>query len=248
MPGLAAVPDLERELDALYTLPLEEFTKARNDLAARLRRAHQAEKADVVKALRKPSLVAWAANRLARERPRQLTDLLEAGVQLRETQQQALRGRAGGAEVGDASAAEREALHALLAAARPLLGGRATPQLLERLARTLRAAAVDDEAAALLRRGRLTEELEAVGFGPLEPVTPQRRPRDEVTRVARERVATLRAEARRAAGDARAAEEAAAAADREAAARRAEAEEKRVRAEEAATVLAAAEADLRERR
>jgi hypothetical protein len=32
------VPDLERELDALYQLPLEEFTKARNSLASRLKR------------------------------------------------------------------------------------------------------------------------------------------------------------------------------------------------------------------
>ena len=36
---LAAVPDLEQELDGLYALPLEEFTKARNDLAARLKQA-----------------------------------------------------------------------------------------------------------------------------------------------------------------------------------------------------------------
>lgn len=248
MPGLAAVPDLERELDALYALPLEQFTKARNDLVARLRKAHQGDAAEQVKALRKPSVVAWTANRLARERARQVTDLLEAGTRLRRTQQQALGGRSGGDELADASAAEREALHTLLAASRSLLGDRATPQLLERLARTLRAAAVDDAAATLLRRGRLSEELEAVGFGPLEPVTPRRNPRDDVARAARERVTALRTEARRAAAEARAAEEAADAAEREAQARRADAEQKRIRAEEAATELAAAETDLRARR
>jgi hypothetical protein len=41
MRPLAAVPDLDAELDALYSLPLEEFTKARNDLASRLKKAHR---------------------------------------------------------------------------------------------------------------------------------------------------------------------------------------------------------------
>ena len=66
MPPLAAVPDLERELDALYALPLEEFTKARNDLAARLRKAHQSEASDTIHALKKPTVAAWSANRLAK--------------------------------------------------------------------------------------------------------------------------------------------------------------------------------------
>ena len=36
VPPLAAVPDLDRELDDLYALPLEEFTRTRNDLARRI--------------------------------------------------------------------------------------------------------------------------------------------------------------------------------------------------------------------
>jgi ElaB/YqjD/DUF883 family membrane-anchored ribosome-binding protein len=89
---LAAVPDLEQELDGLYALPLEEFTKARNDLAARLRQAHQNEAADLVRSLKKPSVVAAAANRLAREEPHQVVGLLAAGERLREAQQRALSG------------------------------------------------------------------------------------------------------------------------------------------------------------
>ncbi|MDX6566513.1 MAG: hypothetical protein QOE10_2175, partial [Gaiellales bacterium] len=54
MRPLAAVPDLEHELDALYALPLEEFTKARNDLVSRLKKAHQDEVAAEVRALKKP--------------------------------------------------------------------------------------------------------------------------------------------------------------------------------------------------
>jgi hypothetical protein len=65
-PPLASVPDLDRELDALYDLPLEEFTKARNDLANRLRKAHQSEAAAEVRGLKKPSVVAGAENGIAR--------------------------------------------------------------------------------------------------------------------------------------------------------------------------------------
>ena len=69
--SLAAVPNLESELDGLYALPLAQFTKARNDLAARLRKAHQDDVAAAVRALKKPSTVASVANSLARERPKQ---------------------------------------------------------------------------------------------------------------------------------------------------------------------------------
>ena len=82
MPPLASVPDLEHELDSLYALPLAEFTKARNDLAARLKRAHQAEAALAVRALKKPTAVAWAANHLARAVPDQVASLHERGVNL----------------------------------------------------------------------------------------------------------------------------------------------------------------------
>ncbi|MFL5711221.1 MAG: hypothetical protein ACJ77W_04985, partial [Chloroflexota bacterium] len=77
-PPLAAVPDLDRELDELYGKPLEDFTKARNDLAARLKRAHQAEAADAIRALKKPSLAAWSANQLARREPELVRELLDA--------------------------------------------------------------------------------------------------------------------------------------------------------------------------
>ena len=247
-PPLAAVPDLERELDALYDLPLEEFTKARNGLASRLKNAHQADVAAEVRALKKPSAVAWAANSLARSDPKLVGDLLTAGERLRETQQRSLRGDAGAEEVGEAAAAERGAVQALLTAARKRHGTRATPTLLNRLAQTLRAAAVDDQGRLLLERGRLTEELKAVGFGPLEAVKQPRRRGDEVARAARERVSVLRAEARRLAAEAREADMAAGQAERARTILVEEAGEKRAAAELAAGELATAEDELRKRR
>jgi hypothetical protein len=246
---LAAVPDLEHELDELYALPLDQFTKVRNDLARRLKQAHQDEAAATVKALRKPSVVAWTANQLARSESKLVEALLDAGERLRDAQQRALAGRAPPDEVNDAAAAERDAVRTLLAAARNLEGGRTTASLLDRLSRTLRAAAVEPEGRALLARGRLTDELEAVGFGPLEAVTPRaRRGPDEVAAAARERVKELRAEARRLAHEAGEAERAAAAAAREAEELADEAREKRAEAERAATDLADAEEALRRRR
>ena len=247
-PPLAPVPDLEHELDVLYDLPLEEFTKARNDLATRLRKAHQSDAAGEVRALKKPTVVAWAANRLVRDEPKLTTELLDAGEALRETQQRALAGKAKPDEVGAAAAAERDAIRSLLAAARKHLGGRATPPLLDKLAQTLRAAAVDDSARKLLEHGRLSEELKAVGFGPLEAVTPAKRGGDEVARAARERVSALRAEARRLTAEARAAEREADEAARVSEALRAEAQDKRDEAERVATELAEAEEALRSRR
>jgi hypothetical protein len=246
---LAAVPDLEHELDGLYALPLEEFTKARNDLAARLKKAHQTEAADLVRALKKPSVVAAAANRLARDEPQQIVTLLAAGERLRDAQQRALAGKATADEVNEAATAERDAVRALLASGRRQLGERSSAALLDRLGQTLRAAAVDDEGRKLLERGRLTEELKAVGFGPLEAVKPtRRRSGDEVARAARERVSALRAEARTLASDAHVAEEAALQAQRAAELLAEEAEQKRADAERAAAELAEAEAALRSRR
>ncbi|MDX6450404.1 MAG: hypothetical protein QOH16_453 [Gaiellaceae bacterium] len=248
-PPLASVPDLDRELDALYDLPLEEFTKARNDLAGRLRKAHQSEASAEVRALKKPSVVAWAANRLARDEPKLTTALLEAGERLRETQQRALAGNAKQDEVTEAVAVERETIRGLLTAARKRFGERANAALLDKLSQTLRAAAVDTNARLLLERGRLTEELQAVGFGPLEAVKPAAaRQGDELGRAARERVSTLRADARRLSAEAQDAERELEEAEQALAALREEAQQKRADASRVAAELAEAEDALRDRR
>ncbi|MEA2426240.1 MAG: hypothetical protein QOH13_2650 [Thermoleophilaceae bacterium] len=247
-PPLASVPDLDRELDALYDLPLEEFTKARNDLAGRLRKAHQSEASSEVRALKKPTVVAWAANRLARDEPKLTAALLEAGERLRETQQRAIAGNAKQDEVTEAAAAERETIRGLLTAARKRFGDRANAALLDKLSQTLRAAAVDTTARQLLERGRLTEELQAVGFGPLEAVKPAARQGDEVGRAARERVSTLRADARRLSADAQQAEREIEEAEQALDALREEAKQKRADASRVAAELAEAEDALRDRR
>ena len=251
MPPLAAVPNLDRELDELYGLPLDEWTRARNDLATRLKKAHQTEQSEQVRGLRKPSVVAWAVNQLARREPKRVEALLRAGERLRAAQEQALRGKAAASDVNAAARAERDAVRDLVFAARDVLeeaGHAASPATLDRVSQTLRAGAVDERGRELLTRGRFDEELKGVGFGTLTAVEPAARPRTDELKAARERVKELRAEARRLAAEAREAETEAARLERDAEHARERAQSKREEADAAATKLADAEAALSRRR
>jgi hypothetical protein len=173
--ALAAVPDLEQELDRLYALKPEEFTAARNDLAGRLRKAGQAETAEQVRALRKPNVPVWAVNQLVRRHPDEVAQLLSAGEQLRLAQREAFSGERGGETVREATAAERAAVRTLTRHAQSLLqaeGRSASHAALERIASTLRGAAVEPEAAPLLAAGRLAGEVGSTGFGTAAELAP----------------------------------------------------------------------------
>jgi hypothetical protein len=180
-PRLAVVPELDAELDRLYALPLEEFTAARNELATRLRKAGQTEAAESVKALRKPSVAVWTVNQLARRHPEEIEELIDSGTRLRDAQAQALRGT-GAETVREATTAERASLRKVTRLAEQVLseeGRPATAATLERIASTLRAAAVEPDAASLLAAGRLPDEVESAGFAALAAMAPpasKRRP------------------------------------------------------------------------
>jgi hypothetical protein len=164
---LAVVPELEEELDRLFALPPAEFTAARNDLARRLKQAGQKAISARVHELRKPTVPVWTVNQLARRHPKEVETLLEAVEELRSAQEDAL----GGGEperLRLATSAEREALRRLTQNANEFLsaeGHKPTAGVLERIASMLRAAALDPDGKELLAAGRLTEELEATGFG-----------------------------------------------------------------------------------
>src|SRR5204862_3818333 len=65
-----------------------------------------------------------------------------------------------------------DALGQLVRAAREELGGKPTEAVTAKIRQTLEAAAVDDQAAEDVRRGRLTKELEPAGFGTLAAHAP----------------------------------------------------------------------------
>jgi hypothetical protein len=154
-----------RAPEDLYGLPLEEFTPARDALAKELRAAGRKDEAAEVKSLRKPSLAAWALNRAARDHPDAIARLRAAGSDLRAAQTEAMSGDAGRLRpAGRAVAEEIDRVSGLAADALRAAGRPATPAQQEKLAATLRTAAVDDDAGDVLTRGVLVDDLEATGF------------------------------------------------------------------------------------
>lgn len=188
--------NLENELDRLYGLPPAEFTSARESLAKKLRADGDGAEAARVKTLRKPTAAAAVVNRLARDERMNVRALLTAGERLRDAQASLLRGGPPDA-VHKAANDERKAIAALLRAARKDSPGDA---VLRRVEETLRAAAVDEEARRLLELGRLTRELEPVGFGltgmtiALKPRRKKAVPPDPDARKRREEIARAKAE------------------------------------------------------
>jgi hypothetical protein len=168
---------VEQAADELYALPPGEFTRARDERAKALRKDGHREDADAVKALRKPTLAAWALNQLARRRPKDVERLLAAGEELRAAQEELLAGGDRKAFQG-AAAKERDQLATLAAEATSIAaeaGERASPGLEEKAAATLHAAALDEETGEQLRAGRLLREREAIGgFGAVTAAAPTR--------------------------------------------------------------------------
>jgi hypothetical protein len=159
----------EQDVERLFGLAPAAFVAARDEAARRLKREGDAEAAARVKALRRPSLSAWAVNQLARERRADLARLLEAGERLRAAHEAAVSG-AGATELRVATRAERQAVAGLLEAAVEVLtaaGHPATDATRDRIAATLHAAAADPVAAEQVGRGRLTHDLDPSGFGAL---------------------------------------------------------------------------------
>lgn len=164
-----------RAPEDLYGLPLEEFTPARDALAKELKAAGQKDAAAEVKRLRKPSLAAWALNRVARDDPEAVERLREAGADLRAAQEAVLSGDtpappglSGDAgrlrDAGRALAEEVDRVAALAGDVLQAAGRPVSAAQQEKVVSTLRTAAIDDEAGEVLARGVLVDELDATGF------------------------------------------------------------------------------------
>jgi hypothetical protein len=176
------------EADALYGLPDDEFTSARDALAKRLRAEKRREEADGVKALRRPSVAAGAINRAVREHG--ADEVLAAGEALRAAHEALLSGAGDAAAVREAMAREREAVREF---AHLALGGEASGTTEEKVRATLHAASVDDDVREALAAGRLEREAEA-GADPMALLAasagrgaakPDRSPRAKPNRPAR---------------------------------------------------------------
>jgi len=156
------------DADTLYGLPLDRFVAERGALAKALRAGGKREEASAVAGLRKPSVAAWAVNQLVRTQSGAVDELFDAGDALRRSQADLLAGRGDARALRAASEHERAAVDALVQSARGLLsseGHELSPAMVERVADTLHAAALDEDAREQVRHGRLERELRHVGLG-----------------------------------------------------------------------------------
>jgi hypothetical protein len=162
-----------KELDGLFQAPLEEFTSARNELAKKLRSDGEAEAADWVKGLAKPSRAAWLVNQVASRKPGEVAELLDTGRELRAAQEEMLAGSTDREKLRDAARREQRAVDSLLRTAEAI--GRehgVGSQILTRVGETLQAASTDPEVAEAIEAGRLTKEQRAASIGLVGPATP----------------------------------------------------------------------------
>ena len=151
--------DIERQIDALYQLPLEEFTPARNALAKALKRP-------AIKELEKPNIAAWAVNQLYWKQRATYDRLIKAAERLRGEHRKLLTGKA--ADIRDSEKTHREAIREAADRIRQLLtnSGHATSDAtMNAVQETL--AAVPTAAAP----GRLTRPLQPMGFEALSGVS-----------------------------------------------------------------------------
>lgn len=148
-------------MEELFRLPPSEFTAARDTLAKRLKAEGDKEAAAAVKALRRPTVAAWAVNQVALEQPELVEAVVAAGAALGAAQEELLAG--GGRDaLRSATAARRDAVAEATKAAVGLAGEAQR----DAITATFDAAATDEASAEAVRSGQLTKELEAPsGFG-----------------------------------------------------------------------------------
>jgi hypothetical protein len=154
---------IDAEIDALFRLPLGEFTGARNALAARLKKEGRALEAERVKALAKPPAPAWAVNQLYWQSPKEIGQLLAAGERVRKAQLGQLRN----ADLRGLLEQKKQILAALVSRASAILGEAglgASPDAMRRVAATLESLAVWGGADGAPKAGRLTADLDPPGF------------------------------------------------------------------------------------
>ena len=171
--GKGAERQLADEIDALFQIPLAEFTDARNALAARLKKNGHADAALEVKSIGKPSVSAWAVNQLYWRHRDAFDRLIATGEQFRKAQALQLSGKS--ADMRGPLEARRSALAELSRRAASVLrdaGSTPTPDAMRRITTTLEALSVYGGLADAPRAGRLASDVDPPGFETLAALVP----------------------------------------------------------------------------
>jgi hypothetical protein len=153
----------ESESADLYVLAPNDFTAARNTSVSEARKDGDTALATSLKKLRKPTVGAWLANLLARERAEELERLITLGGELRKG-----HNRADGELIRAVSRQKQDAIATLLSDANSMARSRGqsvSEAASTDLESTLDAAFADPKAAETVRAGRLTTALHYSGLG-----------------------------------------------------------------------------------
>jgi hypothetical protein len=149
--------------DELYSLPLPEFTPARDAKAKELKGTDLAKE---VKALKKPSLGAWVVNLLVRRDTEQVEQVLQVGAALRQAQ-----ASMSGDELRQLTRQRRQLTAAVTTQARRLAadeGLKVTQAVADQVEATLTAAMVDEDCGKAVRSGLLVAPLATTGVDEVE--------------------------------------------------------------------------------
>jgi hypothetical protein len=159
----------EDDVDALFRLPLAEFTGARNALAARLKKSGRGDEAVRVKALAKPPVSAWAVNQLYWNHREAFDRLIASGERFHKAQTS--RGAGKVADMRESLDARREALTHLSDLATSLLrdaganpGQNPSLDTIRRITTTLEGMSAYASRSDGPRPGRLTHDVDPPGF------------------------------------------------------------------------------------
>lgn len=234
--------DIDKEIDRLFELPPEEFTAARDDLAKRMQSEGRGDESRSIKAIRRPTVAAWAVNQVARRRLGEVDELLKSGAAVRRAQRKVLSGIKS-ADFRESSERRRALVTRLVREAEEILrdSGRGATGASEAIRSTFEAASLDDDAGGLVRAGRLSKELppptsfgavEGLGLvpAPSEEPAPVKKPRRRAE-AEKDEAAALRARREEAGREARELGDAAAQSRRRAIKARSEADRAEAKAE-----------------
>lgn len=155
------MPRRDADIDRLFQVPPEEFTRARNALAS-----EAGSEGPAIRRLQKPPLAAWAVNQLFWTKRARYEALVESAAAVRAVHKAVLTG--GHGDIRSASRAHDEALDAAMkdTLAIAAAGHKVTEATRQAISKTLRALPSDEPP------GRLTRALQPGGFEMLAGITP----------------------------------------------------------------------------
>jgi hypothetical protein len=168
------MPRETSETDALFQLPLPEFTAARNALVSRLQKAGDKETAAQVKGLTKPPISAWVVNQLYWRDRDAFDRLLTTGARLRQAQASQLAGQV--TNLRELLTTHRETLTELSKQAAAVLsksGHQPSPDVMRRVTMTLEGLAAQGLLEGAPAAGRLTADVDPPGFETISALAPR---------------------------------------------------------------------------